>query len=72
MKDRDIFARNLTRLRNERDLTQEELGFRAGLDRSTISNLERRVHSPTFKNILKLAAALEVKAEELITSSEKK
>lgn len=67
MKDRDIFARNLFWLREERKLSQEELGFRAGLHRSTIQNLENRKHSPTLKNVVKLAAALEVTIEQLIS-----
>ncbi|MEL4376681.1 helix-turn-helix transcriptional regulator [Brucella cytisi] len=67
MKDRDIFARNLFWLREERKLSQEELGFRAGLHRSTIQNLENRKHSPTLKNMAKLAAALDVTIEQLIS-----
>ncbi|OIS94220.1 helix-turn-helix transcriptional regulator [Brucella cytisi] len=67
MKDRDIFARNLFWLREERKLSQEELGFRAGLHRSTVQNLENRKHSPTLKNMAKLAAALEVTIEQLIS-----
>jgi transcriptional regulator with XRE-family HTH domain len=66
MENRDIFARNLVWLRNERNFSQEELGFRSGLHRSTIQNLENRKHSPTLKNIAKLAAALEVTIEELV------
>ena len=67
MKDRDIFARNLFWLREERKLSQEELGFRAGLHRSTIQNLENRKHSPTLKNMAKLATALDVTIEQLIS-----
>ncbi|MCV9910285.1 helix-turn-helix transcriptional regulator [Brucella sp. HL-2] len=66
MKERDIFARNLFQLRSARDLSQEELGFRADLHRSTIQKLENRKHSPTLKNLVKLAAALEVTVDELI------
>lgn len=67
MENRDIFARNLFWLREARKLSQEELGFRAGLHRSTIQNFENRKHSPTLKNLAKLAAALDVTIEELIT-----
>ncbi|ERI14220.1 hypothetical protein O206_22905 [Ochrobactrum sp. EGD-AQ16] len=71
MDDRDTFARNLTRLRFVRKLSQEELGFRAGLHRSTIQNFENRKHSPTLKNLARLAAALEVSVEELIKPERK-
>jgi len=37
---RQRFGKNLRQARNERGLTQEELGFRAGLDRTEISLLE--------------------------------
>jgi transcriptional regulator with XRE-family HTH domain len=67
MENRDIFARNQFWLRNERKLSQEELGFRSGLHRSTIQNLENRKHSPTLKNLAKLAGALDVTIEELIS-----
>jgi len=67
MENRDIFARNLFWLREARKLSQEELGFRAGLHRSTIQNFENRKHSPTLKNLAKLAAALDVTIEELIS-----
>jgi transcriptional regulator with XRE-family HTH domain len=53
-------------------LSQEELGFRSGLHRSTIGNLESRKHSPTFKNIVKLAKALDVGVEELLAAPEKR
>lgn len=67
MENRDIFARNLFWLREARKLSQEELGFRAGLHRSTIQNFENRKHSPTLKNLAKLAAALDVTIDELIS-----
>ncbi|HHV68618.1 transcriptional regulator [Ochrobactrum sp. 695/2009] len=67
MENRDIFARNLFWLRDARKLSQEELGFRAGLHRSTIQNFENRKHSPTLKNLAKLAAALDVTIDELIS-----
>ena len=72
MENREIFARNLVRLRNMRKLSQEELGFRSGLHRSTIGNLESRKHSPTFKNMMKLAKALDVGVEELLAAPEKR
>jgi len=37
---KQIVARNLRRIRHERKLSQEELSFRAKVDRSYISQLE--------------------------------
>lgn len=66
MKSLENFARNLRRLRSEQELSQEELGFRVGMHRTSINNLECRRHSPTLKNMAKIAEALGVKVDDLI------
>ncbi|TXI12319.1 MAG: XRE family transcriptional regulator [Rhizobium sp.] len=65
MDDRDTFARNLTRLRNERGLSQEELASRVGLHRTMITGYECRKHSPKWKNVVRIAAVLGVTVDEL-------
>ncbi|WP_221938933.1 helix-turn-helix domain-containing protein [Mycobacterium sp. KBS0706] len=57
---RQIVARNLRRIRGERSLTQEELGFRAEVNRSYISDLERGKYSASVEMLEKLARALNV------------
>lgn len=57
---RQIVARNLRRIRGERSLTQEELGFRAEVNRSYISDLERGKYSASVEMLDKLARALNV------------
>ncbi len=51
-------------------LSQEELGFRAEVHRTYISQLERGLKSPTLSVMLKLAHALRTKAGRLLTTVE--
>lgn len=60
------FGRVLRRLRNESELTQEELGFEAGLRRTYISILELGQQQPTLTTILKLAKPLKHSAQEIV------
>ena len=55
---REAFGRRLRRLRRERDLSQEELGLRADLDRNYVGGIERGERNPTLVNICRLAGAL--------------
>jgi len=60
------FTKVLKSLRIKRNLTQEELAFRSGLDRTYISMLERGIHLPTLTTLFALSKALQIKASELI------
>lgn len=51
--------------RTKLSLSQEELGFQTGLDRTYISGIERGERNPSLKNIGKIAQALKVKLSEL-------
>ena len=57
------FGDNLRRLREERGLTQEVLGFRADMHRTNVGLMERGMTVPRIDTMLKLAAALGVKCE---------
>ena len=59
-------ARNMKRLRNEKDWSQEELAERSGLHRTYISGVERGVRNPTLTVIDKIATALNVRLAELV------
>jgi transcriptional regulator with XRE-family HTH domain len=65
---RHTVARNLRRLRNQKELSQEELAFEAGLDRSYLSGMERGLRNPTIIMLAKLAGALGVEPHELLVS----
>jgi transcriptional regulator with XRE-family HTH domain len=67
MSPQERFATNLRRARESAEITQEELGYRCGLHRTEISLLERAGREPRLETIVKLATALEVKPEALIS-----
>jgi transcriptional regulator with XRE-family HTH domain len=60
------FGERVRELREARGLSQEELGFRAGLHRTAVSFIERAQRSSTLETIEKLATALEVEPGELM------
>jgi transcriptional regulator with XRE-family HTH domain len=55
-----IFGTKLREIRTEKHVSQEELAFIAGLDRTYVSGVERGVRNISLKNIYKLAIALNV------------
>ena len=59
------FGKKLQTMRKEKGYSQEELAFRAGLDRTYISGIERGIRNPALKNIARLAKALDVEVIEL-------
>lgn len=66
-----LFGREIARLRKRVGLSQEELGFRAEVHRTYISQLERGLKSPTLVVILKLSRALNNKASQLMAVIER-
>lgn len=65
------FGEGLRRLRKERNLSQEELAGRSGLDRSYISILERNLKLPGLYTIFALASGLGMEASEIMMEMEK-
>jgi transcriptional regulator with XRE-family HTH domain len=51
-------GQNVRRRREARELTQEKLAERAGLDPTYISGIERGLRNPGIKNVARLAKAL--------------
>ena len=64
------FGKVLRRLRKNAGLSQEQIGFEAGLERNFISMLELGQRQPTITTIDKLATALKISASELIAQVE--
>lgn len=63
---RKVLARNLRRLRAERDLSQEVLADLAGLHRTYVSSVERSERNVSLDSIEKLARALRINIAELL------
>ncbi len=65
------FGRALRRLRQERGLTQEQLGFEADLRRTFVSVLELGQQQPTLTTIIKLARVFNLQLSELLREAER-
>lgn len=54
----DLLGRTIKRVRNDRNLTQEQLGKLVGVQKAQISKLENSSNSATIDTILKVFKAL--------------
>jgi transcriptional regulator with XRE-family HTH domain len=70
MDIREILAANIKRLRKTSCFSQEELAARAGIDRTYVSALERRVYAASIDLVARLAEALEVEPDVLLRRPE--
>lgn len=61
----DAFGRNLRTVRAFRDMSQDELAEKSGVNQATIAMLERGHRQPRRGTVEKLAAALGVAVETL-------
>lgn len=61
-------ARNLVYQRNRRSLTQQQLAKLSSVPRSTVANIETGVCNPTLSVLSRLAAALQLSLEELLSA----
>jgi len=66
----DNFAKrlgeNISKIRKEKGLSQEELALRAGIDKSYISHVENGLKNITCYKLNQIAKALGVKITELL------
>ncbi|MBT3524451.1 MAG: helix-turn-helix transcriptional regulator [Flavobacteriaceae bacterium] len=60
-----ILKNNLKEVRQNKGLTQEELGANVGVSRQTIISIERYRYKPTLELAMKLAEKLNIKIEKL-------
>lgn len=67
---RDLLATNLKRLRAERGWSQEQLAHEAGLHRTFIAHVERKMRNISIDNIERLAVALGVTPSLLLAEGE--
>ncbi len=66
MDVRERLAKNLRRLRQEKDWSQEQLAFEAKIHRTYISDLERGARNPTITVVDRLAVTLGVSVGGLL------
>ncbi|MBO4726893.1 MAG: helix-turn-helix transcriptional regulator [Spirochaetaceae bacterium] len=61
----DIFRMNMKYYREQRNMNQSELAIQANSSNGMIGNIESGRAKPSFDNIIKIAAALEVHPADL-------
>lgn len=64
------FGLVLRQARNAAGLSQEKLAFEAGIERNFVSLIETGQNQPTITTLFKIADALKVPAQSLITKTE--
>ena len=66
------FGEAVREAREKLGISQEDLGFESGLDRTYISGIERGVRNPTLKTILRICRALGVRPSRLLRGTEER
>lgn len=61
-------GQRIKELRKRLDMTQEDLAFKVGVDRSYMGFVERGEKNPTLKRIISISKALGVSLSELFNS----
>lgn len=64
-------GKNVSELRNKKELTQEQLAERSGLDPSYISGIERGVRNPSVLSLARLATGFETTISSLCAGIKK-
>jgi transcriptional regulator with XRE-family HTH domain len=64
-----LFGQRVRQLREQKGISQEQLGFDVGLHRTYIGQIERAEKNITLKNIEKIAQQLDVNISELMDFS---
>ncbi len=72
-KDTDLLAigRAIRRLREQRDMTADELASAADIDRRRLDALETGRLDPTYEMLVELAEGLDIQPSELVILAEK-
>ncbi|MDW0115208.1 helix-turn-helix transcriptional regulator [Sporosarcina saromensis] len=70
MEVEQAFGKILRKIRMENSLSQEELAYICGLDRTYISLMERGKRKPTINTIFELAKGLDERPSDLISLTE--
>lgn len=63
------FGDRVRELRREKQLSQEELAFKAGVHRTYLGGIERGERNPSLRNISAIADALGISLSELFNYS---
>jgi len=64
-KEHQLFGNRIKELRTQEGITQEDLAFKIGVDRSYMGFVERGERNPTLSKIAKIAKTLNISLSEL-------
>lgn len=64
MDGRKLVGRNLRRIRVSQDISQEQVAFDAGVDRSYLGGIERGAENPSVDTLEKIARVLDCKLRD--------
>lgn len=67
-----VFGEELRKIREEKGLSQEQLGFDSDYHRTYISQLERGEKNTSLKAVFRISEALQVQPSELIQRVEQR
>ncbi|MBC6982902.1 helix-turn-helix domain-containing protein [Caulobacter sp. 17J80-11] len=62
-----VVGRNVRRLRQERELTQEQLAFEAQIDLTYLGGIERGRRNPSLLVLVRIAESLKADPRDLLT-----
>jgi transcriptional regulator with XRE-family HTH domain len=65
-KQKNILALNIKTIRTRANLSQEKLALEAGVDRTLVSKIERKMANPSIEILIKLGIALKVSVVTLL------
>jgi transcriptional regulator with XRE-family HTH domain len=65
-----IFGDNLRQIREQKDLSQEQIAYEAGFSRSYYTEVETGKRNISLLNIIRIASLLEVELSDLIQLKE--
>ena len=65
-----VFGEELRKIREEKGLSQEQLGFESEYHRTYISQLERGEKNTSLKAVFRISKALGIKPSELVSKVE--
>ena len=72
MSSENFYLKNLKKLRHKKGWTQEKLAREAGISFHTFIKIENgRTKNPKIKTLIKIAKALGVSLDKLVSSSKK-
>lgn len=66
----NILGNRIREYRTKLGISQEELAFKAEMDRTYISGVERGIRNPTYISLITIASALESNLSDLLINIE--